>query len=186
MQGSPYKGFTSSASRADDSKWPSEQKSLSLKLQDAKQNKWGWVIYRCTYDDDEGWARFKQIIQQRALECAATSDAPELADTLEWVFVEDRDTLDGASRHYLRSRFKAWAKDAIESEDPNSESFNAGSCNPRYSYFVQVDESSLKSVVYEAPQPPDHDLDGELGAIKQVARREPPDLRSFNRGRRDL
>jgi hypothetical protein len=48
-----------------------------------KHNKWGWVIYRCTYDDDEAWARFKQIINQRSRKTIAESDTPDAADSLE-------------------------------------------------------------------------------------------------------
>lgn len=140
---------------------PSPERQLANKLSGEKQDIWGWVIYRCTYDDDEGWARFKEIIQQRARATIEESDAPELLNTLKWEFVEDRATLDGASRAYLRTRFKAWAKDAMLSEKPFLEAGNPGSIIPRYSYFVQVDESALKSVVYEAPQPPDDDFDGE-------------------------
>lgn len=30
-------------------------------LRRLKHNKWGWVIYRCTYGDDKAWAKFQKI-----------------------------------------------------------------------------------------------------------------------------
>jgi len=83
---------------------PSPQRVIFDCLKNDKHDKWGWVIYRCTYDDDEGWTRFKQFIIQQSRANITESDTPELADSLEWTFVEDRATLDGASKDQLRSR----------------------------------------------------------------------------------
>jgi hypothetical protein len=79
-------------------------------------------------------------------------DGPELAACLEWTFVEDRETLDGASRSYLRERFLAWAAHAIAAENPRSAAATkkdpyAYFGVPRYSYFVQIDEEALQSVL---------------------------------------
>jgi hypothetical protein len=74
-----------------------------------KHDKRGFVIYRCTYQDEEAWNRFEQIILENTQEEMQESDAPEVADKLEWTFVEDRAALDGASRTQLRKRFNQWA-----------------------------------------------------------------------------
>ncbi|PMD14972.1 hypothetical protein NA56DRAFT_650547 [Hyaloscypha hepaticicola] len=153
--------FTSSTSKDPVTSWASPERVIAETLKHYKHDKWGWVIYRTTYDDDEGWARFKQIITQGSLADIAESDAPEIADSLEWTFVEDCDTLDGASKDHLRSRFKQWAPEALKIEQPRVDDHRFGTFGiPRYTYFVDVDEEALKSVVYDAPQPPEVDLEG--------------------------
>ena len=121
-------------------------------LAELKHDKWGFVIYRCTYQDDEAWERFKRIVLERTQEDMRESDAPEVADKLEWTFVEDRAALDGVSRPQLRERFKQWAAQAIVTEQPRAKAeikqdpaptFGI----PRYNYFIQVDEEALQSVL---------------------------------------
>ena len=142
---------------------------ISECLKNEKHDKWGWVIYRTTYDDDEGWTRFKQLITQQSFANIAESDAPEIADSLEWMFVEDRATLDGATKDHLRSRFKQWTSDAVKTEQPRVEDYRFATFgNPRYTYFIDVDEGALKSVVYDAPQPPKQDRDC-VGYVNFVA-----------------
>ncbi|KAI6814026.1 hypothetical protein KC327_g4385 [Hortaea werneckii] len=78
------------------------------------------------------------------------SDAPEVADKLEWTFVEDRAALDGASRSQLRERFKQWAAQAIIAEQPRAQAQAQEDSLfgiPRYNYFIQIDEEALQSVL---------------------------------------
>jgi hypothetical protein len=89
---------TSSTSKVTAMSLPSSEQVISDWLKNNKFDKWGWVIYRCTYNDDEGWTRFKQFIIQQSHTHIAECDTPELADSLEWTFVEDRATLDGVSK----------------------------------------------------------------------------------------
>lgn len=125
-------------------------------LAELKHDKWGFVIYRCTYQDDHAWERFKQIIHERTQKFLKRSDTPEaaksLADSLEWIFVEDRTALDGASRSQLRERFKEWAAHAIVTEQPRAQAETKQDPEPtfgilRYHYFIQVDEEALQSVL---------------------------------------
>jgi hypothetical protein len=114
------------------------------------------VIYRCTYQDDYAWERFKQIFHERTREYMDMSETPEaaksLAYKLEWTFVEDREALDGASRFQLRERFKEWAAQSIVTEQPRTraetERFPEPTFGiPRYQYFIQVDDEALQSVL---------------------------------------
>jgi hypothetical protein len=159
---------------------PSSQR-LVLNSQEAiKHDKWGFVIYRCTYADDQGWDRFKQLVHGRTWESMQSSDAPEVADSLEWTFVEDRSALDGASRSQLREHFKQWAAKAFVSEQPRAqddtqslESLMFGV--PRYNYFVQVDDEALQSVLAA----PKRDLSGK-GFVNFVdSRWEPMDKEHY-------
>lgn len=139
---------------------PSASRVISEWLKDNKHDKWGWVFYRTTYNDDEAWRRFKDLITEQSRTHIAESDAPEIVSTLEWKFVEDRATLEGASKDYLRSRFLQWASEALKIEQPRVEDHRFGDFGiPRYCYFIVVDEGALTSVVYDAPQPPEFDSD---------------------------
>lgn len=141
--------------------WPSPERKIQIFLRE-KLEKWGWVIYRCTYEDDEAWSRFKQIVEERSRTSIASFDTPVVGNTLEWTFVEDRDTLDSASKHRLHARFREWAAHAIDIENPHHENRHLGAIGiPRYEYFVMVDEGALRSVVYDAPRLPDDYMDGE-------------------------
>lgn len=72
--------------------------------------KWGWVFYRCTYNNDEGWNYFKQMITQEMHKDIANSDTPDinhlLDDNLKMTFIEDRKAFDGASKDQLRAHFQ--------------------------------------------------------------------------------
>jgi hypothetical protein len=135
---------------------PSSECVLLGSLAANKHGKWGFVIYRCTYQDDYAWERFKQIFHERTREYMEMSETPEaatsLAEKLEWTFVEDRVALDGASRSQLRERFKEWAAQSIVTEQPRARAKTERLPEPtfgipRYQYFIQVDEEALQSVL---------------------------------------
>lgn len=105
--------------------------------------KWGWVIYRCTYDDNEAWARFRARVEAESRERIAQSDAPEIADRLEWTWVEDATSLDGISTTALRERFYTWTANEVARQqlgdlDPTTIS--------RFSYFVKIDEEVMQNL----------------------------------------
>jgi hypothetical protein len=61
----------------------------------------------------------------------------------------------------LRSRFKQWALEALKTEQPRAKDHCLATYGiPRYTYFIHVDEGALKSIVYDAPQRPELDIDG--------------------------
>ncbi len=146
----------------------SAEQNIRDTLREMRHDKWGFLIYRCTYADDPAWARFKQIINERSRQDVADSDVPELANSLEWTFVEDSTTLDRASKELTRARFRTWtASGAEEAEQPRAIGHWAPMKSPRYEYFVRADEGALRSFVNEAPQPPDFDLEG-VGYVNLV------------------
>ncbi|OBT69642.1 hypothetical protein VE03_00950 [Pseudogymnoascus sp. 23342-1-I1] len=120
-----------------------------------KHDKWGWVLYRCSYDDDEAWARFQEIINERSRkEMERRGFPPEVTNSLEWTFVSDRASFDGASRDQLRQHFHAWAAVAEKTEQPRAveKEINwGGARSPRYLYFIQVDEEALRTVADADP-----------------------------------
>nr|OQO02082.1 hypothetical protein B0A51_18457 [Rachicladosporium sp. CCFEE 5018] len=123
-------------------------------LVEEKHDKWGWVIYRCFYEDDSAWERFKQIITQQTRAQILKSDAPEALNSLEWTFVSDRPTLENIPMNQLRSLFTDWAATAIQTEQPRATDHILQLSGPRYNYFIQVDEHALNSVVSPTERDP--------------------------------
>ncbi|KFZ10641.1 hypothetical protein V502_08022 [Pseudogymnoascus sp. VKM F-4520 (FW-2644)] len=117
-------------------------------LRHFKHDKWGWVIYRCTYGDDEAWAQFQKLINDRSRKSMAEREfPPEVANSLEWTFVSDQSLFDGASRDQLRQHFRAWATEAEKSEQPRAVDGEKDYIASRYLYFIQVDEEVLRTTV---------------------------------------
>ncbi|KAK4444617.1 hypothetical protein QBC34DRAFT_442414 [Podospora aff. communis PSN243] len=102
-------------------------------------SKWGWIIFRCTYLNKglhPNWASFKHTLDTHTRNAIAASDAPCIADTLDWVFIEDP-ALEGASLDELKRRFREF----VRSEG------GEGGGSSRWRYFVVVDERALWSMM---------------------------------------
>ncbi|KAK0724577.1 hypothetical protein B0H67DRAFT_641094 [Lasiosphaeris hirsuta] len=118
----------------------------------ARDDKWGWVIYRCSYakEFDGAWDDLKRRIQQEMRESITNkSDAPGIAETMDFVFVEDP-ALEGASVEELRCHFQAWARNDNNNNNNNNRttSFDMddntqGSRGSRYEFFLKVDGEGL-------------------------------------------
>lgn len=121
----------------------SPEAKIKWLLGDDADGKWGWVIYRCTYTPalDGQWEDFKRLVVEQTRKAVAESDAPEIADKLDWVFIEDP-ALEGASLDELKRRFRTWAR----AESPNWDIDNApNGRGSRHTYFIQVDQDALSS-----------------------------------------
>ena len=93
---------------------------------------------------------------------AEDTDAPEIADVLDLVFVEDA-ALEGASLDELRRRFRQWAR----RENPHydiDEASNLTSRGSRFEFFLQVDEGALRSVLDRA----DNRVDLKTGYVNMA------------------
>ncbi|ETS86334.1 hypothetical protein PFICI_00162 [Pestalotiopsis fici W106-1] len=115
--------------------------------------KWGWVIYRCTYKPEleDRWQQFKRLLEENIREDIAASDAPQIADSLDWPIIEDPE-LEGASHEALRRRWREWVRK--EKPNVNTEDY-AWDRSSRHTYFIQVDDEGLRSVLYDPHDPGD-------------------------------
>ncbi|KAF1735101.1 hypothetical protein CRV24_004020 [Beauveria bassiana] len=130
---------------------PTDEQSIADELDFFNEKEWGWVIYRCTYGNDASWGRFKELVARQTREALAPSPCSDalpvppprrsVVDGVDWRFVSDP-ALQGASKEALRERFRAWV-----AEDRSDPPARPGYMSSRHSYFVQVDEASLRSVV---------------------------------------
>ncbi|CAG9976196.1 unnamed protein product [Clonostachys byssicola] len=123
---------------------PSPERIIQQQIAAGKVNKWGWVVYRTAYQPelDAAWATLQRVVLEDLCETVAESDAPEIAEQMEWLFVEDPE-LDGASLDELKRRFRAWARADAPYDLLETEINRPG----RYDLFVQADEEALRCFV---------------------------------------
>ncbi len=121
----------------------SDARRIKRDLEFSNYDKWGFVVYRCTYGDDDAWDRFKNVITERSRQQILDSDAPEILKTLTWTCSEDRQAFDNASTATLRRHFNAWARENWQLEQPRGKHAH----RPRYQYFIRVDRAALESVL---------------------------------------
>jgi 3-phenylpropionate/cinnamic acid dioxygenase small subunit len=57
---------------------------------------WGFITYRCTYGDDEKWDKFMDFLKARVKFCLEDDGAVDMYDRLDWIVIENKETLDGA------------------------------------------------------------------------------------------
>jgi hypothetical protein len=126
--------------------------------------KWGFIIYRCTYDDDSAWDRFMHHLN--ACKDAAlidTYDDEYLALNLDWNVQQDP-SLDNATIDQVRNKFRAWVATDARTELPTSADYQDKIHGllleyPRYKYCIHVDAESMQSVL-DGPSPTEPDLHG--------------------------
>jgi hypothetical protein len=103
--------------------------------------KWGWVIYRCSYakEWEPTWEKVKRSIIEDLRREIAESDTPSIADTMDFIFIEDP-SLEGASTEELQHRFQAWAKahpDYVYHERSRSRA-------TRFDFFIKADAELMR------------------------------------------
>ncbi|KAI0186409.1 hypothetical protein EV127DRAFT_411208 [Xylaria flabelliformis] len=123
----------------------SAERKIQWLLSNAGDTKWGWVVYRTCYkpEFDTAWEIIKSATEKRARRRITQSDAPDIADKMDWVFVEDRESLEGVLRKELKRRFRNWARVENPGWNIDEEKYGRGS---RFTFFVQVDEPTLLSI----------------------------------------
>lgn len=147
--------------------------------------RWGFVIYRCTYGNDDAWASFMRHLNQKTKQLVLTDtyDSPTLAGSLDWNVQEDQ-SLDGASKDEVRRRFKQWVASGARVEFPSDLDADKTRFlpieNPRYNYCIHVDRASLNSVVKHASQPDQPDLK-KRGWVNLIRADESWDYPDFDR-----
>lgn len=115
-------------------------------------DKWGWVFYRCAYNNDEEWNDFKRMVTTEMHTDIVVGDTLDVyqsvSDSLALTFFEDKDKFNGAPRAQLRTHFQRWAVDAFPAENPRAkQNFDLDLIPARYRYFFQIDEESLRSII---------------------------------------
>ncbi|KAB5563159.1 hypothetical protein GE09DRAFT_1219732 [Coniochaeta sp. 2T2.1] len=110
--------------------------------------KWGFLIYRCTYDGQADWDAF---MDAHKIEAGTTLEAVgrilRLPPYLQWTVADDKASLDGASKGAVRDRFCEWvATRSNERDGPGAGREDAPAKLPWYRYCLYVDKECLDSL----------------------------------------
>ncbi|KAF6834860.1 hypothetical protein CMUS01_06014 [Colletotrichum musicola] len=110
--------------------------------------KWGFVIYRGTYNDDKLWPKCVALLKGSVNHWLRDRNQEDVLQLdLVWTIVEDRETLDGAPKEAVRTRFRKWAAGrSVERDGPGADGPWVGKRCPRFRFCVYVDQASLDSL----------------------------------------
>jgi hypothetical protein len=133
---------------------------IETQLEEDGHRTWGFVIYRTTYTNDYEWAEFLRRLRSRMEHTFDDYNGRDILDLFTLTVIEDRQLLEGASTATVRDHFRQWRATAPQLEQARDDdtASNLITCSPRYRYAIQVDEASLRSIIYDAPVPPEIDL----------------------------
>lgn len=128
--------------------------SLIRDMQATGFKRWGFVIFRTVYTEEsqrlwESHIEFLRASVEEYLESMELSTL--LKPLLEWVFIEDRETLDNATKQHVRESSSEWtSQHSVERDGPGVEdAFQQQT--PRFRYCIYVDQKCLDTVAqYEA------------------------------------
>ncbi|KLJ12566.1 hypothetical protein EMPG_12394 [Blastomyces silverae] len=145
----------------DDESQPVVAIEESLKDDKLKKDKtWGFVVYRCTYSDDDAWEEMLDLICSHMEGYLMMEGGEEFWDRHELIVVDDRTQLDGASSHVVRDHFNRFVQNEMdklpklpESEREEEELLRKKIASAtRYNFCLFVDDISLESMKH-MPEP---------------------------------
>ncbi|KAF9766460.1 hypothetical protein IL306_001151 [Fusarium sp. DS 682] len=121
--------------------------SLIRDMQRTDFKRWGFVIYRTVYTEDSQsqWENYIEFLKAAVEDKLKFKELFTLLEPhLEWTIIEDRKTLENASKQQVREKFTQWASSdrSVERDGPGAESA-FGSGHPRYRYCIYVDQKCL-------------------------------------------
>lgn len=127
---------------------------------------WGFVIFRCTYDNDTEWDEFMRRLRGQLYQTLEYYGGLDLMTTNPFTVFADRMLLDGASTSTVRQYFLQWAHTAPLQEQ-GVPSASVTDCSPRYRICIQVDSQVLRSVVDDVQSPllPEYN-DGFINVVR--------------------
>jgi hypothetical protein len=115
--------------------------------------KWGWIIYRTTYGDDEKWARFDERFQEQVRRETVILDRPSDEPThvkyLDFPVRSDEAKYNNATTAQLRADFKEWLNGGggLKEQEMAPEDKGMLTDALRYCYFIRVDREAMESVL---------------------------------------
>ncbi|WYZ42203.1 hypothetical protein EsH8_V_001098 [Colletotrichum jinshuiense] len=110
-------------------------------------HRWGFVIYRVTYDDDAMWECYFEVLKLSARDVLVNEGGDVLLEQyMDWPVISDRATLDGASKADVRRHFKSWCAARSEERDsPGATRFRVRRL-PRLKHCIYVNRKCLDTV----------------------------------------
>ncbi|WYZ42284.1 hypothetical protein EsH8_V_001179 [Colletotrichum jinshuiense] len=106
-------------------------------------HRWGFVVYRCTYDDDDLWNRYLAQLKKNLYDELVEGRRAELLEQyLDWVVIEDRDNLQNASKADVRKHFNQW----VSQHSAEIARYPLAIDLPRFKHCLYVDQKCLDTL----------------------------------------
>ena len=118
--------------------------------------KWGFLIYRTTYDDDDAWNRFMDVFTRIAEHFLRKFGKQQrLQPYLHWTVMDDRTAFENASKDAIRDHFRNWIDTrSVERDGPGADRADITGRSPRYNTCVYVDKAAVEEASMElGPRP---------------------------------
>ncbi|KAL0939145.1 uncharacterized protein CTRU02_205755 [Colletotrichum truncatum] len=120
-----------------------ELRFISLGMIRTGYHRWGFVVYRCTYDDQDLWDRYLSQLKENSYNQLVDGRRAELLEQyLDWVVIEDRDTLNNASKADVRKHFNQWVSEHAAETSAHPDIIDL----PRFRYCLYVDQKCLNTL----------------------------------------
>lgn len=119
-------------------------------MRHTKHLKWGFLVYRVYYGNDEAWERFMYILNRTTENFLDDSLAkPHIAPLLKWTEMQNRTAFDGASKDEIREHFRTWILTrSVERDGPGVEGNETLLRSPRYQACLYVDKEAMESASF--------------------------------------
>lgn len=116
-------------------------------LDESMYKTWGFVIYRCTYDDDAAWSDLVAELQAAVAYSLEDAGRVDLGKFHELTIIEDKHTLNNASPYEVRRQFRKWCDQHEDKDkaDVNSARACFASLPPRFQFCLAADKRALHS-----------------------------------------
>ncbi|KAL6233115.1 hypothetical protein BDW75DRAFT_232220 [Aspergillus navahoensis] len=111
-------------------------------------SRWGFAIYRCTYESDADWDAFMARLYDSVTELLELDNGLDILDSYAPTVLQDP-FFAGATTATLRAHFrKTWTPAAFEEENPGlSMDILPAAEAERHRFFIMVDQEALESVL---------------------------------------
>ncbi|KAG8166432.1 hypothetical protein KVR01_002121 [Diaporthe batatas] len=115
-------------------------------------HRWGFAIYRTTYDDDAAWDRYLEILKVSALRSLKFTGGDVLLEQYYLTHkpsgpvISDPVRLKGASKAQVRRHFKNWCAARSEERDGPGATNGGVKHLPRFKYCLYVDRKCLDTL----------------------------------------
>jgi hypothetical protein len=120
---------------------------ITFNLQRTGFHKWGFVVYRCAYGNDNLWQRYVDKMKEKAILALDESGRKGLLKQyMDLTIIEDEQTLGNVSKDDVRIRFTDWAFERSDERDGVGASHLFSYRLPRFAYCLYVDQTCLNSL----------------------------------------
>ncbi|KAI7345703.1 hypothetical protein KC320_g8220 [Hortaea werneckii] len=118
--------------------------NVERQLQEDGHTIWGWVIYRCTYEDDQEWEAFMDRLRYYNENTLRFHNALDMQSSLDYHVLEDRDRFNNIHPSAVLEHFTQWVANAPQQEQGEGAH---PARSQRYNYCLHVDQEALQSVI---------------------------------------